>query len=259
MKNFMVLWTLAFSFPGFAMTQSERIHSISDDFESDEVIVRYESGEVAFVDQASAQRLRALESFKSSRSQEKTMSALLEEAPLYTPSVITQGEATELFNRLNKNYTRKSECSDRAHVWAYDEASARGLKGQKAFIFFTDAYIKRTGFKWWFHVAPMYDVQTGGGVQKMVFDYMYKDRPVTVTEWKNMMVHSGRDCVMDFNFNTDYDAGADQSQDCYMKYTSMYYHFPAEIGAMENGTFRTSFDQGEVNSTRARAFTSGGL
>lgn len=263
MKNFAVFLTLAFALPIFADSSAQRIHSIGENTGDDSVVVRYTNGRIALVEPDEADKLRALEGVKnshisSSLNSLKFFSALNEEQPLFNPSVISMAEATNLFNRMNRNYTRKSECSDRAHVWTYDEFSQNGLLGQKAFIFFTDAYIKRTGFKWWFHVAPMYDVQSGGGVQKMVFDYMYMSRPVPVAEWKNMMVHSGRECVTEFNFN-DYNAGADQSQDCYMKYTSMYYHFPADIGAMENGTFRTSFDEGQVSSTRARAFKSGSL
>jgi len=252
----MVFLTLAFALPVFANT--EQIHSVGESSGDEPVIVRYTSGRVALVDKNKAEKLRTLQAFRYERSTLKSFTSFLTEEPPYTPSVISMGEATNLFNRMNRNYTRKSECSDRAHVWTHDEFTQSGLLGQKAFIFFTDAYIKRTGFKWWFHVAPMYDVQTGSGVQKMVFDYMYKNRPVPVSEWKNMMVHSGRECVTEFNFN-DYDAGADQSQDCYMKFTNMYYHFPAEIGAKENGTYRTSFDEGEVSSTRARAFNSGSL
>lgn len=266
MKKCMVLLTLAFALPVFAETHNDKIHSIGESRGDEPVIVRFESGRVAFVEKDEAEKLQNLKALKDARikfnldarNALKSFSAIETEEPAYTPSVISSAEANNLFNRMNKNYTRKSECSDRAHVWTYDEFQNNGLLGQKAFIFFTDAYIKRTRFKWWFHVAPMYDVQTGDGVQKMVFDYMYKSRPVPVAEWKGMMVHSGRECVMDFNFN-DYNAGADQSQDCYMKFTSMYYHFPAEIGSKENGTYRTAFDQGEVNSTRSRAFNSGSL
>jgi hypothetical protein len=263
MKNCLVLLTLAFSFPIFSQTQTDKILSIGQSAADDTVVIRFESGRVAMVDEAEAQKLRAMEALKDSRHEispdsMKSFSSLNNEEPPYTPSVISQAEATNLFNRMNRNYTRKSECSDRAHVWTYDEFERNSLNGQKAFIFFTDAYIKRTGFKWWFHVAPMYDVQTSGGVQKMVFDYMYMGRPAPVSEWKNLMVHSKRECVTEFNFN-DYNAGADQTQDCYMKFSSMYYHFPAEIGARENGTYRSEFNPVEVKSTRARAFHSGSL
>lgn len=245
MKKLMVLMTLAFAVPAFANSDDNR------------VVIRHPNGLAEIISRSQSEKFQDLNSFRYERSL-KSLSALHVEAPAFTPSVITMAEATNLFNRMNRNYRRKSECSDRAHVWAYDEFTKNGLMGQKAFIFFTDAYIKRTGFKWWFHVAPMYDVQTGNGVQKMVFDYMYMSRPVPVAEWKNLMVHSGRECVTEFNFN-DYNAGADQTQDCYMRFTSMYYHFPADIGASENGTFRTSFNDAEVNSTRARAFNTGSL
>lgn len=60
----------------------------------------------------------------------------------------------------------------------------------------------------------MYSTASG---KKMVMDYQFFDRPVTFTEWKNNLVFTKRECVTEFNF-LDYDAGADQTQDCYTKF-----------------------------------------
>src|SRR5690606_29917524 len=141
----------------------------------------------------------------------------------------------------------------RAHVWAWDEFAKSGTKSEKAFLFLTDTYIKRTRYKWWFHVAPMYTTSSG---KKIVMDYQFLDRPVTFKEWKNHLVFSKRECVTEFNF-LDYDAGADQTQDCYTKAEPMYYYIPGDIAAYERGSPKTNWSEFEVNASRSRAFFKG--
>jgi hypothetical protein len=89
-------------------------------------------------------------------------------------------------------------------------------------------------------------------------DYQFLDHPVTYTEWKNRLVFSGRDCVTDFKF-ADYDAGADQTQDCYQKHEPMYYYVPQDSGAFEAGHGKTGWSMGEVNGARSRAFFKGSV
>ena len=148
---------------------------------------------------------------------------------------------------------RKSECSDRAHVWAWDEYQMSGTKSEKAFLLLTDTYIRRNQYKWWFHVAPMYTTTSG---KKIVMDFQFLDRPVTFKEWKNILVFSKRECVKDFFFR-DYDAGADQSQDCYVKFEPMYSYIPGDIGSRESGRPRTDWNLSQVNASRTRAFFKG--
>src|SRR5690606_17968610 len=123
----------------------------------------------------------------------------------------------------------------------------------KAFLMLTDTYIRRTRYKWWFHVAPMYTTSSG---KKIVMDFQFLDRPVTFNEWKDSLVFSKRECVKDFRF-LDYDAGADQTQDCYVKFEPMYYYIPGDIGARENGYAKTDWNTFQVNSSRSRAFFKG--
>src|SRR5690606_2949039 len=108
-------------------------------------------------------------------------------------------------------------------------------------------------YKWWFHVAPMYTTTSG---QKFVMDKQFLDRPVTFNEWKDLLVFSKRECVTDFSFNA-YNAGADQTQDCYTKEEPMYYFIPADIAAFENGRGKTGWSTAEVNGSRSRAFFKG--
>lgn len=233
---------------------AESIHSIVRGNQGEPHLVKLNSGEVIFIEAQDEAKLASYEKQVKSMVQSVASSvdnkmALLEETE-FVPSLVPDSELQNIFNRMNPFMKRKSECSDRAHVWAWDENQKTGIQMEKAFLLLTDSYIKRNRYKWWFHVAPLYTTTSG---QKIVMDYQFLDRPVTFTEWKNFLVFSKRDCVTDFKF-LDYNAGADQTQDCYSKFEPMYYRIPGDIGTRELGSPRIKWSEFEVNSARARAF-----
>ena len=269
MKNMFFLITF-FSYPVFAETLTDRIHSVVKS-SPDSHIVRFEKGRVGFIssdlfedlkdssgtevqvelDQSS--NIRSFDVVRDATSQESVVFLKnFENPPVFEPTVITSSQMNQIYKSMNQNFKRISECSDRAHVWAWDEFKKSGTKSQKAFIFFTASYINRVRFKWWFHVAPMFDV----GGQKMIADVMYKDRPITVKEWSDMMVFSKRDCKMTTKFS-EYDVNP-QTEDCYMMFDSMYYRLPGDLNGQEvRGTYRSDWNESEVNGARSRAFNVG--
>lgn len=253
MKSFMLGAFLVFSYAAGATTVEDSVHSIVRGENGEPHLVKFHSGAVKFVESHEEHQLSLFEAKLKNVAQTKR---LLQEEPLdYSPTAVTDAEIQNIFKRMNPYMRRKSECSDRAHVWAWDEFQKTGTKSQKAFLFLTDTYIKRNRYKWWFHVAPMYTTTAG---EKIVMDFQFLDRPVTFTEWKNLLVFSKRECVTEFRF-LDYDAGADQTQDCYVKFEPMYYYIPGDIGARENGRGKTNWNAFEVNSSRSRAFFKGSL
>lgn len=258
MKSFMLIAFLVFSFGAWAETL-DSIHSIVRGSEGEPHLVKFNSGVVKFIEQDDRNLLKFYESkLKSSKFSPDSFNhkfmSVLEETD-FQPSLVPDQEIPAIFKRMNSFMSRRSECSDRAHVWAWDEFQRSGTKSEKAFLFLTDTYIRRTGYKWWFHVAPMYTTTSG---KKMVMDLQFLDRPVTFTEWKNLLVFSKRECVTDFRF-LEYNAGADQTQDCYTKSEPMYYFIPGDIGARENGRPKTSWFESEVKSSRSRAFFKGSI
>ncbi len=255
MKSFMLIAFLVFSYGAGAETTEDGIHSIVRGKEGEPHLIKFNSGAVKFIEQHERHKLINFEEkFKMSHAHESSKMLIQEEAD-FEPSLVSDDQINTIFKNMNPYMRRKSECSDRAHVWAWDEFERSGTKSQKAFLFLTDTYIKRHRYKWWFHVAPMYTTVSG---QKIVMDHQFLDRPVTFTEWKNLLVFSKRECVTDFRF-VDYDAGADQTQDCYTKAEPMYYYIPGDIGARENGRPRTGWYNSEVNASRSRAFFKGSI
>lgn len=251
MKNFVLILCFAFSYGVRAEVIEDSVHSVVRGSEGEPHFVKFNSGAVKFVDQEELEVFEAkLNASRSITPVGEYSSMLLLDEGDFTPSLVPDGEIKNIFKNMNPFIRRRSECSDRAHVWAWDEFQRKGTKSEKAFLFLTDTYIRRHRYKWWFHVAPMYTTASG---QKIVMDYQFLDRPATFSEWKNLLVFSKRECVKDFLFN-DYNEGADQTQDCYVKFEPMYYRIPGDIGARELGRPRTEWNTSEVNQSRSRAF-----
>lgn len=247
MKSFLVIALLTLTQAALA----DRVHSVTRGTDGEPHLVKFNSGAVEFVEANDLKKLKEFESQIQVTEEEKSFNFLEEEN--YEPTQVSDAQIKTIFKNLNPFMRRKSECSDRAHVWAWDEFNRNGTKSEKAFLMLTDTYIKRNRYKWWFHVAPMFTTTSG---QKIVMDFQFFDRPITFNEWKNSLVFSKRECVRDFRF-LDYNAGADQSQDCYVKFEPMYYYIPGDIGRRENGSPRTSWNVSQVNSSRSRAFFKG--
>lgn len=176
------------------------------------------------------------------------------EPPKFEPTILDSYEqARKIFNRLNPNYKRASECSNRAHVWAHEEFTKNGLKSQKMFLFFTATYITKNRTKWWFHVAPMFQVRHQGKTEGYVMDYMFDRAPKTFEDWKNNYVYSKRQCKIPKNF-TEYDLHADQTEDCYKMVGTMYDWMPTEFRNHERGIYKTEFSMNEVRAAYSEAF-----
>jgi len=250
------LLLMAFLSIGFHAVADDSIHSIVRGGAGEPHLVKFNSGEVKFIEQGQEHLLAPFEAklkfTKAAPVSENKMFSIAED---FAPTPVPESELQNIWNRMNPYIKRKSECSDRAHVWSFDEFQKTGTKSQKAFLMLTNAYIVRNRYKWWFHVAPLYTTTSG---QKIVMDYQFLDRPVTFTEWKNHLVFSKRDCVADFRF-LDYNEAADQTQDCYTKHEPMYYYIPGDIGNFESGRGKTGWSNAEVNGARSRAFFKGSI
>lgn len=269
----MIFFIAFFSLTAQAEILKDKIHSVLEDPHGESHIVRFSEGRVGFVSKHLLEEVKnsvgaeveadldgkySLKSFHVTQAPSSSENDLslknlpFVDPPAYEPTSISAAQVQEIFQTLNPNFKRLSECSDRAHVWAYDVFKKSGIKSQKAFILFTASYINRVRFKWWFHVAPMFTV----GDQKMITDVMYKDRAVTLKEWSDMMVFSLRDCKMTTKFS-EYDVNP-QTEDCYMIHTNMYYRLPGDIHEEETrGVYRSSWNDFEVTSSRSRAFNIG--
>lgn len=275
MKQFITLCLLSVSHYAAADVVRSAIHSVEEI--DGKTLIRFTNGRVAFeslrqksINHSSAlplngdmvraqvddkQNLISIQTVERNLEAEKLQeTSEMIDPPPYSPTIIPSlEEATTIFNRLNNNYKRSSECSNRAHVWASEEFKKNGIKSLKVFAFFTASYINRVRFKWWFHVAPAIVVQEGAAQETRVLDYMFNRGPITVKQWTDQFVFSKRACKLTTKFS-EYDVNP-QTEDCYMMIDSMYNWMPTDFQNQERlGKYKTEFSQSEINAAYSEAF-----
>jgi hypothetical protein len=186
---------------------------------------------------------------------QKSQSLFLESSPpTYSPTVLANlKEVEQIFKRLNSNYKRASECSNRAHVWAWEEFIHHNINSKKVFVLFTASYINRNHFKWWFHVAPLVTFKTDNGIEERVLDYMFDRRPKTIKEWTDNFVFSHRACKETTKFS-EYDINP-QTEDCYLMTDTMFTWNPIDLKNQERqGSFKSAFSQFDIRMAYDQAF-----
>lgn len=252
----------------YAEVLEDRIHSIEKIENSHEYLVKFENGRVAFTKnigtlerghliQGKIDSSSILQNYKTLETEPAPTALMLEpEVPEYRPSVLSAEQLQDFWDNLKVDYTRKSECSDRAFVWAFEGWKKHGYKTEMVYALFTASYINRHRFKWWFHVAPLITVKNGSKIEKMVIDHQFIDRPVSIKEWTDVMVFSKRDCKPTDKFS-EYDVNP-QTEDCYLMTSSMYDRIPAHLFDKERKNIhRTEFYPSEVKMSYRLGFKTG--
>jgi hypothetical protein len=162
----------------------------------------------------------------------------------------SEAEASRIFSGMNRSYYSNTECTDRAHIWTYEELRKNSLVSRKVFLFFTNTYIRRYRFGWWFHVSPYVLVQ--GDVR--IMDRRYTSGPRQTKTWSDIFIRSKRSCpVSSYRF---YRANKNGVEHCVLVKADMYYRLPYHVRMLEDyGRVKTRFSMSEVNFSY-RAFRS---
>lgn len=166
----------------------------------------------------------------------------------YSPSIVGDMHTLHrLYSRMRDNYQESAQCFNMAHVWAYEEFKRTGLKSMKMFLFFTQKYIKRYRFKWWFHVSPMVLLKADKQSQMMILDRRYTLGPFDIKSWTDHFMVNLKSCKQVSKFYEYYNH--QQSQDCYLIPKNMYYWQPRSIrlGDQQTGEL-SSFRSDEVRA-----------
>lgn len=224
--------------PVLAVSQLPMIEAVDDD------LIYLSNGQVVFKDQSKKSKTDQIQKLISS------VPPLLN----YTPTVLPdQSEAYKLYNLMRSDYLDEAQCTNMAHVWAYEEFKRSGLKSQKIFLFFTKKYIMRYRFGWWFHVSPLVQAKEGKEILQIVMDRRYTSLPLDKKTWTDHFVKTGRQCKEIDKISTFWNN--QQSEDCYLMQVSMYYWQPRDIRLRdENGKDKTKFLSGELSQAYQQAF-----
>jgi hypothetical protein len=171
----------------------------------------------------------------------------------YSPSVVSSSKASAMFKKMRKSYQKESQCYNRAHIWTYEEYMRSGTNLNKVFMFFTNRYIRKYRFHWWFHVTPM--TYVGGSQFKnwKMLDRRYTKGPLGPKAWSDIFIRSKRSCKVIYKF-MDYRENQ-ESQHCYFLPVSQFYLVPSDIEFRDSeGVYKTEYDAVEVEHALWEAF-----
>ena len=266
MKYF-ILSVLALSLSAQAKILEERVNSVDPGKNGEDTLLLLESGEVVFskksiplakslegtrvrVDVDKNHNLRSISSLpdESEPEEDEATSSLME-----SPTVFENYDAAyKVFRGMNTSWYNKSECTDRAQVWTYEDWKRRGLISQKIFMFFTNTYIRRYRYHWWFHVTPTVLVKRGTNedgtdkVEEMMMDRRYSRGPLSRKTWSDIFIRSRRSCPI--TTYRHYRQNKYGEEHCFHVKSAMYYRLPLHVRALEDqGRVKTRFSTSEVN------------
>ena len=171
----------------------------------------------------------------------------------YVTDVDFDQDAIDLFKTMRSNSNRRSQCYNRAHVWAYEMNKKtyqdRAIQLGKQWLFFTRKYIREYRYKWWFHVTPYLTVQK----LPIMMDRLFSRTPQEERLWTNMFIRPATACPEVYKY-TDYSEHQEESL-CYLIKSSLFYWQPYQVQNAERyNQERKEWISSEVRRAYADAF-----
>jgi hypothetical protein len=178
----------------------------------------------------------------------------------YTATNIESMELVEQMFKTLKNGTKwwNNQCFNRAYIWAKQMYNSNKINSKKIFIFYTKKYRREINKKWWFHVAPMVEVNG----EDIVLDKEFMRTPVTkqawLTKFTEKMAKKGMpdyQCSVIENMNDFYDQSNQDNEYCNILITSMYYRAPIDMSNLANkGIEKTQWSNRSLKSAAKNIF-----
>ncbi len=170
----------------------------------------------------------------------------------YYPTVLSSYARAQSVFYSQSPLRPRSQCYQRAHVWAHNLYVDQGLKTMKVFLFFTKKYIAEYNYKWWFHVSPFtyYKNDQGLGTE-IVLDRTFTDSPLHMKEWTEEFMEPGMTCP---TVDTYAEYASNQwSRYCYLRKVPMYYYQPLDVEALDHqGRVLHGFISSQVDQARRK-------
>ena len=263
-KQILTITIILISFS--ALAESLRIHSVTPNF------VKFEDGRVGFLDNLEGQSyheilLRPDQLVEVVLDDEANIQHLSfadvevkQNFPYTIPKEIdsvtvlpSYASAQNLLKTFPNNDIQDSQCYDRAHSWSYLAYTRSNVKLQKAFLFFSDNYIERYRFKWWFHVAPYASLMMKGELTERIMDRKFSQAPLRMKLWTDIFMYNKVECKV-VPLYTDYSEHPNED-DCYIIKTSIYQWQPKDLERFAHTGFqKTQFIEWEVRYALENAY-----
>ncbi len=202
----------------------------------------FETGQMIEAEVDKKNRLESISSLPDETLPEESLPNTETELEQDATVLSSYAEANSIFKGMNRSYKRNTECTDRAHVWSFEEWKKHGLISRKVFMFFTNTYIRRYNYHWWFHVSPY----TLVGEQEYIMDRRFTSAPRTRKSWSDIFIYSKRSCPV--TTYAHYRRNKNGPEHCFHVKSSMYNRLPYHVRMQEDyGRVQTRFNTSEVN------------
>ena len=274
MKSILVFLLLMLNAKVSAVEFTSTVHSIDPGKSSQPYLVRFDNGRVIFVRSmdkdlisAFAHTSRDKRAVKVRTNKDNFLHSVqaigdyqdeispqewATKSDPFKPTVVKNtNSALIIFNKMRKDFTKEGECYNRAHVWSYEEHKRSGVNTMKVFMFFTERYIRKYKFHWWFHVTPAIYVASLKSLRTL--DRRYTSGPRLTKTWSDVFVKSKRTCKRVAKFD-DYWLNQ-TTQDCYHIVASMYYVIPRDLEKRDlTGIEKSGFSEKELQRAYRNGF-----
>lgn len=266
MKNlFLFIIASSLSVGALAETVRSKISSIDPGQGQEETLVKLENGRVIFVKgedkemfknksmintdvEIEADEEGTLESIQSVPAEDEPEQPEAPTSMSVEPTVLpSPAAASDIFRGMNRSYYSKTECTDRAQIWAYEEWKKKALISKKVFLFFTNTYIRRYRYHWWFHVSPYVMVNNGEAAPvERVMDRRYTSGPRMMKTWTDVFIRSKQTCAE--STYRHYRSNRNGPAHCFIVKSDMYYRLPLHVRNLEDsGIVKTQWSMSEIN------------
>lgn len=187
-------------------------------------------------------------------SEERSLEELSAPEANYTPTILASyAVAQNVLDEFDRSWVEGSQCYDRSHKWVYDEYKNYGTKMMKAFIFFSDDYIAREKFPWWFHTAPYVLVRMNYETTERIMDARFSQYPLKLQIWTDLFMKNKAVCKPITKYS-EY-IGAPHTDDCFLFRGNMFFWQPKDVEALErSGSEKKTFIKWEVDWSYKEGF-----
>lgn len=260
MKVFSLLMIL-FAFNSYAVESFvTRIYSVETDlvkFENARVgiapkALKLESlpGELVKVTIADGNQLISLEKLEDLEVINTINSPFIDED--YRPTILKNfSAAKKMLDNMRDDFVDQTQSYNLAHVWTFEEYKNNQHLSEKAFLFFSDSFIRRTHQKWWFHVSPLMRYkQHQHKVAEVILDKTLRTSPISLGSWSAQLMGEKIHCPVIDRFSQ-----VKAARDCSILKSNMYYWQPRDLELLEQQQlFRVNFFDFELENAFSASF-----